>query len=276
VKVEVAAPHLYRTEAVVLKRVDLGEADRILTLFTPRFGKIRAVAKGVRRPTSRIGGHVELFTRSEMLIAKGRNLDIVTQSDTIDSYLGLRNDLLRTTYAYYVAELLDSITEEGIEAYPVFELLVQTLERLASGADPRIVARFFDLQLLRRLGHGPELYICVHCQEQLKPVVNFFSASAGGTLCPKCASADPTAKVVSIPAQKVLRVLHAGDYSLASRLHLTPNLLHELESLAYEYVRFVIERELKSADFLAGLRAQRLEGTQPSTQGSLVDEQERK
>ncbi|MBI4630353.1 MAG: DNA repair protein RecO [Chloroflexi bacterium] len=85
----------FRTEAIVLRRKDFGEADRILTLFTPELGKIRAVAKGIRKPASRKAGHLELYTRSRLLVAKGRDMDIVTQAETVESYRPLREDLLR-------------------------------------------------------------------------------------------------------------------------------------------------------------------------------------
>src|SRR5919112_1559720 len=97
--------HVYRTEAVVLRRTDYSEADRILTLYTPRFGKRRAIAKGVRKTTSRLAGHVELFTRVELLLAEGRNLDIVTQAEIVAPYRALREDLGRISYAYYDAVL---------------------------------------------------------------------------------------------------------------------------------------------------------------------------
>ena len=98
---------LYRCHAVVLKRRDYGEADRILTLYTREQGKVSAIAKGVRRIASRKSGHVELFTQARLLLAKGRNLDVLSQAETIEPYAALREDLVRTTYAYHVAELLD-------------------------------------------------------------------------------------------------------------------------------------------------------------------------
>jgi DNA repair protein RecO (recombination protein O) len=118
---------LYRTEAIVLRRSDFGEADRLLTLYTPEWGKLRVIAKGVRKPTSRKSGHLELFTHSRLLVAKGRNLDIVTQAETLHSFRALREDLLRTGWAYYAAELLDRFVEEGIEDRPLFNLFLATL-----------------------------------------------------------------------------------------------------------------------------------------------------
>ena len=122
---------LYRAEAIVLRRMNLGEADRLLTLYTPEWGKIRVLAKGVRKPTSRKAGHLELFTHSRLLIAKGRSLDIVTQAETITPFLLLRKDLIRTSYAYYVAELVDRFLEEGEESPALFRLLLESLGHLS-------------------------------------------------------------------------------------------------------------------------------------------------
>ena len=84
---------LYRSEAIVLRRQDFGEADRLLTLFTPALGKIRVVAKGARKPQSRKAGHIESFMRTKMLFARGRNLDLVTQAELVEPYRALREDL---------------------------------------------------------------------------------------------------------------------------------------------------------------------------------------
>jgi hypothetical protein len=88
-----ARPRVYKTEAIVLKRTNLGEADNIITLYTPNFGKIRAVAKGVRRPKSKLGGHLDLLTQSALLLAQGQNLDIITQAQSIESFLTLKSDI---------------------------------------------------------------------------------------------------------------------------------------------------------------------------------------
>jgi DNA repair protein RecO (recombination protein O) len=104
----------YRTEAIVLKAQDYGETDKLLTLLTPQVGKLRAVAKGVRKPNSRMGGHLDLFTRSNLFLARGRNLDIVTQAVALEHFTAMRHDLARSTYAHYVADLLDGFTVEGM------------------------------------------------------------------------------------------------------------------------------------------------------------------
>lgn len=249
-----AAPHSYRTEAVVLRRIDLGEADKILTLYTPHKGKQRVVAKGVRRPTSKLGGHVELFIHNKLQIAKARNLDLVTQAETIEPFLGLRDDLLRITYANYVAELIDQLTEENIESEATWDLLLKTLRRLSEDSRPEIVVRFFEMQLLDFLGYRPQLQQCIRCERVLEPVANFYSALSGGVLCTECGRTDPSARGLSVNALKVLRLLQRGDYATAARLNLSPELAAELEALMRIQMQMLAEREIKSTHFLALIR----------------------
>lgn len=118
---------LYRAEAIVLRRQDFGEADRVLTLFSPRLGKFRAVAKGVRRPKSRLGGHVELFTRSNLQLAHGRNLDIVTQAETVKPLHTIRHDLWKAAYACYAVDLVDQFMVERVENEAIYHLLAEFL-----------------------------------------------------------------------------------------------------------------------------------------------------
>ena len=131
---------VYRTEAIVLRRTDFGEADRLLTVFTPGRGKLRLVAKGARKPSSRKSGHVELFSHGQFMVAVGRELDIVTQAETLEPYLALRENLLRTTYGYYIAELADGFAAERDENYPLFALIQEAFGWLCA-ADPRAVAK---------------------------------------------------------------------------------------------------------------------------------------
>ena len=147
-----ARDHLYKSEAIVIKRIDLGEADKILTIFTPHFGKLRVVAKGVRKVTSRLAGHVELFTRNQMLLAKARNLDIITQSETIDGYRPLHEDLTSIAYASYASELLDALMPDELESYPVYKLLADTLSLISEEEHRDRTLRWFELQFLGYLG----------------------------------------------------------------------------------------------------------------------------
>ena len=104
----------HRVEAIVLRHTDWGEADRLLWLFTREMGKVKVVAKGVRKPRSRKAGHLEPFTRVELQLAQGRDFLIVTQAETIDAYQPLRENLLLTGYAAYIIELLDRFAAAGV------------------------------------------------------------------------------------------------------------------------------------------------------------------
>src|SRR4030043_523708 len=136
------APRTYQTEAIIIKRIKLGEADRILTLYTPELGKLKAVAKGTRRPKSKLGGHVELLTHSSLLLARGRNLDIVTQAQTADSFLALKEDLRRMSCGLYISELVDAFTEEDLESSSIFTLLLETMQRLTQAKDNNTVPKY--------------------------------------------------------------------------------------------------------------------------------------
>ncbi len=247
-------PRNFHTEAVIIKKIKLGEADRILTLYTPQLGKIRAVAKGVRRPRSKLAGHLELLTHSQVSLARGRNLDTITGSQTINSFLPLKSDLYLTSYALYATELVDQFTVDDIENYPLFQLLLETMHHLCQASDIELVLRYFELHLLNQVGYRPQLQQCVSCHSPLKPTTNSFCSSAGGMLCPSCSQTQPLTYPVSLNALKVLQFLQSNDYNTASRLKMNRELSHELEWVMRDYLRYLLEREVKSTAWLDTLR----------------------
>jgi len=250
---------LYRTEAVVIRRQDIGEADRLLTLYTPGFGKLRAIAKGARRPTSRKAGHLELFIHSTLLIARGRSLDIITQAESLHAFRPLREDLTRITYAHYIVELLDRFTAEGQENAAAFHLLVETLGRLCETRDLPLMARDYELRLLTLEGYQPQLFTCVECGEVIRPVFNYFDPSRGGVLCPRDgegALRDAVRRVrpIALNTLKVLRYMQTHDASASNRLRLTAATHRDLEAMMLNYITYILERNLKSVEFLDQVR----------------------
>ncbi len=245
---------LYRTEAIILRRQDFGEADKLLTLYTPGLGKTRVLAKGVRKPKSRKAGHVELFTHSTLLIAKGRSLDIVTQAETIHSFLPVRQELLRTSYAYYAAELLDQFTEEGVENRPLFDLFLGALFWLSDAEDLDLALRYFELHLLSYVGYRPQLLQCVRCASPIESATSFFSPEHGGLLCARCGKVERGRQEVSPQALATLRYLQTRDYAVCRRLKVERPAHEELETLMRRYIVYLLERRLKSVDFIDALR----------------------
>jgi len=141
----------YKTEGIILKRINYGEADRILTIYTKHYGKIKAIAKGVRKITSRKGGNLELFNHCVLFLAEGKNLDILTEAQVINSFSRLSKDLEKTAAAFYLVELVDQLTPERQANRQVFDLLVQTLNQLSECQTDKLIANF-EIKLLRLLG----------------------------------------------------------------------------------------------------------------------------
>ncbi|MGH2531603.1 MAG: DNA repair protein RecO [Thermomicrobiales bacterium] len=237
---------LYRTEAIVLSRTDFGEADRIFSVFTATRGKLRLIGKGVRRPTSRLGPHLEYFSRCALMLAKGRDLDVVTGAETLDPHLPLRTDLDAFGHASHMAELVNRLTEERQESQALYDLLSRSLRLLCDEVDPFAVTRHFELALLAILGFRPEIYRCVGCEGGIEATANPLSPRLGGLLCERCRTRDTTASLLSINAQKYLRTLDRQGLAAAVRLRLDRSLRQELEDALGSYLRHVTERELTS------------------------------
>ena len=248
------APRVYQTEAIIIKRIKLGEADRILTLYTPELGKLKAVAKGTRRPQSKLGGHVELLTHSRLMLARGRNLDIITQAQTINNFLPIKDDLERISRGLYIAELVDSFTGEHSEDRRLFDLVLEVLQQLSQFNDFELVLRYFELHLLDHLGYRPQLQQCTECNLSLKPEANFFSSNHGGVLCHNCGFHEPAAHPISLNALKVLRLWQNCDYATARRVKITPELAAELEQVMREHIKYLLEKQLKSTAWLDKLK----------------------
>jgi DNA repair protein RecO (recombination protein O) len=245
---------LYRTEAIVLGRLDYGEADRILTVYTPQRGKLRVIAKGVRRPLSRLGPHLEYFARSNLMLAKGRELDTVTGAETVNRHLGLHADLDAYGHASHMAEILNRLTQDRQENEALYDLLASSLRLLADGVDPFVVTRHYEFALLTLLGYKPELYRCVSCETELAATANGFSSRLGGTLCPLCRTADAGSRLLSLNAQKFLRALDRDGLVRVAKLPLDASLRNELEGALGEYLRHLVERDLASLKVWRSLR----------------------
>ena len=245
----------FRVDAVVLRHSDYGEADRLLTLYTRQLGKTRVIAKGARKIASRKAGHIEPFTHVRLQLSKGKDMLILTQADTVDAYLPLREDLILTSQAAYVMELLDRFTyEDGTENQSTFRLLTETLSRLASQADPWLVTRYYEMRLLDHLGFRPQLFECVNCGREIRPEDQFFSFSAGGVICPRCSQGLKHLNKISIEALKYLRHFQRSSYADATRARPALDVQQETETLMQGYFTYLLERELNTPGFLKKIK----------------------
>jgi DNA repair protein RecO (recombination protein O) len=245
-----------RTEGFILRRKDFGEADRILVLFSRKLGRISCIAKGSRKPSSKISGHIELFTRSSFLISRGRNLHIITQAENIECYDDLRKSLSGIGRGSYVVELVDAFTYEEGSNLKLYDLLLATLESLNQGDNPSIVIHYYELHLLDLVGFRPELFNCVECGGIIIDQNQFLSGELGGVICPDCITGVKGGAVRPISARTLKYLRHFQRSSLQSLLvlNIQPKILEEIENIIRYYLTHTLERHLNSPDFLERIK----------------------
>lgn len=239
----------YRATAIVLRRVNVGETDRIVTLYTREKGKLSAAAKGARKHLSKLAGPSEMFTYGRYFLAAGRDLDIITQADVKESFPGIRKDLSRIAHATYLAELTSALVEERDANYELFDTLLSALYLLESEADPGIVTRYFDLQAMCLMGYRPEIDHCVRCGS--RPSGDFaFSPSAGGRVCRECGRMPDDVIILSSKTADAMRTLLVAEPRAVRELQFTDTVKSELYRSIKWYVRYRLDQDLKSAEFI--------------------------
>lgn len=233
--------------------MDFGEADRILTIFSRQHGKLRVIAKGARRPLSRLGSHLEYFCLTKLMLARGRDLDVVTGAESVDPHVPIRESLDAIGHASHMVEILTRLTEDRQENRAVFDLLASSLTLLGVGADHFHSTRHYELALLTLLGFRPELYQCIECREKLRQANHAFVAQQGGFLCELCRGRLPTVYLVSVDAQKYLRLLDRSGLSAVIRLEPSPALREEIEAVLGLYLRSIAEKDFNSLRIMRAL-----------------------
>jgi DNA repair protein RecO (recombination protein O) len=242
-----------KTRAIVLRRMELGEADRLVGLFTEERGKVKAVNRGARKVLSKLAGHLEPFVLLDCQLQEGRTFYTITSADTIEPFLSIRNDLKKTSLACYFLELVDALTVDEQAQPVVFDLLYESLLLLNSleAENDTFLVNVFTLRLLIELGYRPELFHCIHCHVQLEPTDNRFSASLGGLLGPECKKEDDAAIPVSTDTIKVMRIIADGRINVITRLDVPTPVLQELAKITENYLHYQTGREMRSAGFMA-------------------------
>jgi DNA repair protein RecO (recombination protein O) len=243
-----------KTEAVVLRHSDWGEADRLLTLYTRQKGKLRAIAKGVRKINSRKAGHLEPFTLSNLLLAAGRDFWIVTQAEMVDSFSRIRENLELTGDTAYIVELIDQFTYEAQENRDLYQLLVDTLKRLSSGEEIFLTTRYFEMRLFDHLGYRPQLFTCVNCGKEIQAEDQFFSAEKGGIICPSCGKQIPNLTRISVDALRFLRHYQRSSFNDAKRAKIPAPIRQEMETVLRENITYYLERGLKTPAFIKAIK----------------------
>ena len=242
----------YKTTGIVLKSTNFGEADKILTIFSERFGKIKVMAKGMRKIRSHMAGSLEAFMLVDLQLHEGRTFFIVTGASIIEEFHEIRNDLQKTARAFFLGELVDRFIEEKQKNGEVYEIFIHALSEVNDGL-PGPLIQAFELKIVEASGFKPELFECVHCKEKLTPKDNFWDESEGGILCDKCQKIYHHGREISDDAIKLLRFIEKNDFQTISKLKISAEIERETDIILDKYIESVLERELKSGKFMKSL-----------------------
>ncbi|MGE5403913.1 MAG: DNA repair protein RecO [Candidatus Saccharibacteria bacterium] len=243
----------HRVSAIVLKGFDFKETDQILTLFTREMGKVKGIAKGVKKPKSTLRGAVQPFCCSSLYLVTSKDMFIVSQGKIDDFFGGIREDINKTLQAIYIMELLDKSMIDRDPNPALFDFTLTVLKTMAEGSVNPLLLRFYETKLMKFLGYAPVLNICSHCGEARQ--LTHFSLRTGGVVCSGCALQVSSTKV-SPAALAVMRALLEQNLTVLSRLKVSSSVESEVECALENYLEYYLEKKfnLKSVlkDFKSG------------------------
>jgi DNA repair protein RecO (recombination protein O) len=241
-----------KSEAIVLRTYNLTESSKIIVMLTPERGKVRAVAKGVRRTKSKFGSALEPITHVEVQthFKEGRDLQTLSQAETRESFASIRSDLTRLGLASVMCELMEQFVQENEGSTQQFVLLLSSLKTLGSmSKNYGSLSVSFYMKLLDISGLLPEVNYCARCKGTIRDYA--YLTDAGGVLCSKCSAG--MGERVSSGSLKVMTRLHSTDWTMLERIRLSEQSVNEILSALNSYIFYHTGRELKSVKFLRNL-----------------------
>jgi DNA repair protein RecO (recombination protein O) len=238
-----------------VRKVNVGEADRILTILTPERGKIRVVAKGVRKTRAKLAGFTDMFAYNELELAEGKNLDIVTGATTVERFINDDTSLEKIGVMYYFCELTDKLIEEQTQSKGTFELLRDVLHFLKNhDIDVPLIKSYFEMKFLLLLGFTPELTRSVISREILKEDKDLkFSVSLGGIIQGVDLSKDDFARDVNVNTVKFMRLLKRYPLFDIAKVSMPVELVKETSAILSDFVEHVMEVRTKSLGVMSEL-----------------------
>ena len=244
-------PRSYSVEAVIVRASDFGEADRLITLLTPHRGIVRAVARGARKPKSRLGGNTDLLLRVKASLNEGRSLDSLSQVESVNGYRSVRTGLEKMSTGLYLAELAERFSVEGGANPQLFDHLCATLDLLDSEPFHPLMPRWFEVRLLRLNGFLPVIDRCVDCGTALEPQDHVFSPSRGGLVCPDCRAKESDVLLpAGVGSIKVLRHMARSEWDTVRPLQIGEEDLRQVGRILREHLHFVLDRNVRSSAFM--------------------------
>lgn len=232
---------LLSTPAVVLSSMKLGEADKLVTFFTAKRGKLKGVAKGARRMKSRFGASLEPFTHCNLVVFEkpGDKLARINQSDIVHSFQKLRENWREIYLASHMVQLVQRMTPEAEPNLSIYRLLLEGLSFLENGSDRQLSAVLFVIRLIAYSGYQPRWDRCLKCHRPLVDPTIYFSPASGGTVCLKCAEGMERLASISQGTLAFLRASQKMNYSVAHRLKLSSSMKTEIETLFGDHLTYI-------------------------------------
>lgn len=246
---------LYKTEGIVLKSMEYQEADKIVTIYTKDYGKITAIAKGVRKTKSKFGSSLEILTYSIFLFYKGRNLDIVSQTEILESFFSTCKEVIKFAFAANCVEIVNKLTEEREINIGLFNLLKEVLHYLRRTNDPKLLALSFKWQTMSILGYRPSLNHCCKCNKSIEDQKEmYFNVREGGLVCNNCIAEDKEECIkVYLYFVKLVRKILITPLSTISNATIPDIKMKELEKITDLYIAYHSEKSFKTDKFLKNL-----------------------
>jgi len=231
------------------------EADKIVTIYTKDYGKITAIAKGVRKTKSKFGSSLEILTHSNFLIYKGRNIDIVSQTEILESFFSTSKEVIKFAFAVNCVEVVNRLTEEREINIGLFNLLKEVLHYLKESNDPKLQTLSFKWQTISILGYRPSLNHCCRCNKSVEDQKEmYFNIKEGGLVCNNCIAKDKEGCVkVSLYFNKLLRKILITPLSTISNATIPDKKMKELEKITDLYIAYHSEKSFKTDKFLKSL-----------------------
>lgn len=245
--------HNWSSEGIVLKRRDFGEADKLLTIFSKQRGKVKVLAKGVRRINSKRSGNVELLNHSKLFFAESKIFPLLTEAETINAFPSLKEDLVKIGFAYQITELIDNLFHEEQESRVTFEFLTTTLRNIDLAEDQRearLYKQEFEVKILELAGFRPQFFTCPKCREPLSEQTHLLSPELGGVVNRSCVNDLVLTKPISSLAIKMLRFLQEEDSERVGRVQTGESLQKEVDQALAFYLEYILEKSLRSTEFL--------------------------
>ncbi|WP_042145975.1 DNA repair protein RecO [Paucisalibacillus sp. EB02] len=195
---------LEKIDGIIIKTKDYGETHKIVTIFSKRIGKFSAIARGAKKPKSRMAAVTQPFIYGQFFVYLSKGLSSIQQGEIIESYRVIREDIMKTAYAAYVVELTDKLLDEKVPNPEIYEQLMATFEWISEHDDVSIPLMMYEMKLYRAGGFAPTVHLCTHCGEKNAPYS--FSMVEGGLLCSRCQHVDPEAVPLSNSVVKLLYI----------------------------------------------------------------------